>query len=242
MKDSVLKIILFTTLLLVQICNCHSQNSLNLKLYQNTDYHQQLYYIPVPRENKNEGTLNFSRLSLAFNIATKKGLFHEIELQIPEFSRPLDKLDFPQKYGIWKGNSYTQTGSSFACRYELGKMIGKKSNPINFLVSAALNPYYLKVEYSPTVDLSYYNTRSFYGIALNVVPRLYFRINDRFSIDLNTPLRLYNFRRSSYRIDNPILPARQQRSKQTDHLFLEPVYNFRLGLRYSLIQRKIDSK
>lgn len=234
MKLHIIKTRLLITLFICQAGYSFGQYGLSFKIYQNTDLFQQQYHIPQPRENINQDKINFSRISLAFGFRSGKSYFHEVELQIPEFSRPLGKLDFPQKYSIWKGDAYDQIGSSFSCRYELGKLLGDKSKPINLLLSTCINPYYIKLEYTPTVPNAYYYSLTHYGLALNVVPRLYFRLNRLFSIDLNSPIRIYDFRRSKYRQDNPILPLQQQRSKQIDHLFFESVYTIRIGLMYSL--------
>ncbi|HUQ66347.1 MAG TPA: hypothetical protein VM101_09335, partial [Flavitalea sp.] len=105
---------------------------------------------------------------------------------------------------------------------------------IDFLFGAGINPYFVKLESFPKTSSSYYTSITLYGIALNVTPRFYFKINRSFSIDLNAPVRIYNLQRQKNRIDDPILPIRQQRRQGINHLFFEPVYTLRLGLRYSL--------
>ena len=156
-----------------------------------------------------------------------------MEFQVPEFSKPIEKLDFPLKYTFWKGGHFEDAGSSFSFRYELGKILGDQSKPTTFLLSAGINPYYVQLEYEPTISNAYYQQRKFYGFALNATPRLNFKLNQHFRIDLNVPIRIFNFQRTYYRQDNPILPYSQQRFTENKYLFFEPVYTIRLGLMYS---------
>src|SRR5690242_9124228 len=149
MKLQEIKTKLLITLFVCESVCCFGQHGLSFKIYQNTDFFQQQYLYPHPRENINQDKINFGRISLAFELLSGKSFFHEVELQIPEFSKPLEKLDFPQKYSIWKGDAYDQIGSSFSCRYELGRILGDISKPINFLFSTGINPYYVQLEYTP---------------------------------------------------------------------------------------------
>jgi len=225
---------LLTILFVCAAFYAFGQQGQSFKLYQNTDIFQ-LYCISLhPGEETKQAKVNFSRISLAFVFTSRKRSFHEVELQIPEFSKPIEKLDFPLKYTFWKGELFDAAGNSYSFRYEFGKLLGDKSKPINFLLSAGINPYYMQLEYTPDRSNDYYRSTTYYGFALNATPRLYFKLNQRFNIDLNLPIRIYNFQKVKYQIDNPILPVRQQRFTDTNHLFLEPVYTIRLGLMWHL--------
>jgi len=223
-----------TTFLVCEAIYSFGQPGNSFKLYQNTDIFPVQCTNLNPRETTKQVKTNFSRISVAFVLHSKKNYFHEIELMIPEFSKPMEKLKFPMNYRIWKADAYDETGSSFSFRYELGKLLAEKSKPVDFLLSAGLNPYFVQLEHTPTNTNGYYNLATFYGVALNVTPRLHFRLNQRFSIDLNAPIRIYNLQVGKYRQDNPILPIEQQRRTEINHLFFEPVYTIRLGLMYSL--------
>jgi hypothetical protein len=94
------------------------------------------------------------------------------------------------------------------------------------------------LEYMPTTTHGYYISSTYYAFALNATPRLYFKLSPHFTIDLNIPVRIYNFQVEKYRQDNPILPVEQQRNTETNHLFFEPVYTLRLGLMYSLSNKQ----
>ncbi len=229
---------LLITLFVFEAIHAFGQQGFSFKLYQNTDIFQLQCINLQPRETIKQGKTNISRISFAFVLLSKKSYFHEVEFQIPEISKPIEKLDFPLNYTYFKGDSLDEKGSSYSFRYELGKLLGDKSKPFNFLLSAGINPYYVQLEFTPTSPNTYYNSLTFYGFALNATPRLYYKLNRHFSIDLNAPIRIYNLQVDKYRQDNPILPIQQQRSSEINHLFFEPVYTIRLGLMYSLTSIK----
>ncbi len=234
MKLQRLRTRLIITLFLCESIYSFGQQGLSLKLYQNTDIYQvQCTFFKTGEVTKQRIT-NFSRISLAFVLPSKKRYLHEVEFLIPEFSKPLEKLDFPLNYNFWKGSNLDGTGSTFSFRYELSKPLSDKSNPIEFLLGAGINPYYVHLAYEPRPQLSFYRSLKMYGVTLNIIPRISYKFSQLFSIDLNAPIRIYSFRIEANRIDDPILPSRQQRFTETKHLFFEPVYTIRLGLMYSL--------
>ncbi|MGB4848444.1 MAG: hypothetical protein WBP41_11030 [Saprospiraceae bacterium] len=212
----------------------YAQSGLSFKIYQNTDIFKTEYTDDQPGHVRTENNINFIRISMAVNLQTKKGLGHEIEFLMPEFSKPIQKLQFPIHYKFRKGNTSENMAASYSFRYEMHKLFADHSDRIDFLFGVGLNPYYVKLEYTPAASNDYYSSLTLFGIAVNVTPRLYYKLNQFFSIDLNAPIRLYNFQVEKYRIDNPIFPIRQQRRRQNNHLFFEPAYTIRLGLRYSL--------
>ena len=172
-------------------------------------------------------------MSFAFDIMTKKGNTHEVEFLIPEFSKPIEKFQFPMQYVVWKANNIESAATSHSIRYEIQKILPNNSERINFRYGVGINPYYVKIEYTPSTPNAYYTSLKYYGFALNVTPGLNYKLSRFFSIDLNAPLRIYNFQRENNRQDNPILPLRQQRRNYLNHLFFEPAYTIRLGLRYT---------
>ena len=227
MKSTVL-----ITLLACLSVSAYTQSILGFKIYQNTDIFQTRYiesgHLTI------ENNINFTRITLAPHLLTKKGIAHEVEFFIPEFTKPFEKLQFPLQYEFIKGDKSVNEASSFSMRYELHKLLSNNSDRIDFHFGVGMNPYFVHLESTPSTPNAYYISLKYYGFAVNVIPGLYYKINRLFSIDLNAPVRMYNFRGLKYRQDNPILTLRQQRRNQIKHLFFEPVYTIRLGLQYSL--------
>jgi hypothetical protein len=207
-----------------------AQSSPGFKIYQNTDIFQTRYN--ESGEETTEDNINFTRISLSLNFLTKKGLVHEVEFFIPEFNKPFEKLQFPMQYEFIKGDKFVNEASSFSMRYEINKLLSDKSDRIVFYFGVGANPYFVHLESTPTTPNAYYISLKYYGFEVNVIPGLNYKINQQFSINLNVPVRMYNFRGVKYRQDNPILPLLQQRTNHIKHLFFEPVYTIRLGLGY----------
>jgi len=210
-----------------------AQSGFSFKIYQNTDIFQ-TRYIDNSGNVATGGSMHFGRISLAINLLRKKGLTHEVEILIPEFSKPINKLQFPIQHYFATVPQFENEAASYSIRYEIDKLLADKSERIDFLFGVGLNPYYVQLESTPNTPNAYFSSLTLYGVALNATPRLYYKLNRFFSIDLNVPIRIYNFQREKYRQDNPILTTSQQRRNQNNHLFFEPVYTIRLGLRYSL--------
>jgi hypothetical protein len=90
-----MRTILLTTLWVCEALYSFGQQGNSFKLYQNTDIFQVQCTNLNPRETTKQVKINFNKISVAFVLHSKKNYFHEIELMIPEFSKPLEKLKFP---------------------------------------------------------------------------------------------------------------------------------------------------
>jgi hypothetical protein len=119
-------------------------------------------------------------------------------------------------------------------RYELSKTLTSKDKPFAFLLGVGINPYYVHIEYEPNVETVYYSSKQLYGFALNITPRIKYKLSQRFGIDLNVPLKVYDLRGEKNHVKNPSIPIRQQTANGYSNIFLESVYTIRLGLKYKL--------
>jgi hypothetical protein len=226
--------IVFTALFISNVIYSLGQNSFGVKIYQNTDIFETQYYESRTRNVTKVENLNFGRISLAMDIDTKKGYTHEIEFLIPEVSKSLDDVHFPLNYKFRKDETFDGEASSYSLRYEVSKTLTNKAKRFSFLLGVGINPYYVHIEYEPNVETTYYWSTKLYGFALNITPRIKYKFSQRFSIDLNVPLKIYDLRGEKIRIKNPVIPIRQQTTNDYDNIFLESAYTIRLGLMYKL--------
>jgi hypothetical protein len=209
------------------------QRTFGVKIYQNTDIFATRYSESgIPGTTKVEN-LNFGRVSLALNIETAKRVSHEIELLIPEVSKPLDKVQFPMNYEFGKNANFDGNVSSYSVRYELSKAFTDEDQRFTFLPGAGINPYFVNIEYEPNVETSFYHSTTLYGFALNMTPRVKYDVSQRFSIDLNIPLKVYDLRAEHSMVKNPAIPIRQQTNNSESHIFFESAYTVRFGLMYT---------
>lgn len=224
---------LFTAFFILSAAAASGQKSFGVKIYQNTDIFDITYHeggINTTTVNKT----NFNRISLALNLKTKSSLIHELELFIPEISRSLDNIQYPMDYDLRKGDTFEGEVTSYSIRYEISKRLTDETKRFGFNLGAGINPYYLYLQYFPNVETTFYASSELYGFAMNIIPRLEYKISNRFHLDLNIPFKVYDLRGEKVRILNPSIPIRQQTSKEGDQIFFESAYTIRLGLKYTL--------
>ena len=229
-----MKKIVFVILFISNAFYSLGQNDFGVKIYQNTDIFETQYYESRTRETTKVKNVNFDRITLAVDIDTKKGYTHEIEFLIPEISKPLDNIQFPLNYEFRKDETFDGEASSYSLRYEISKLLTHKDKRFSFLLGAGINPYYVHIEYEPNVENTYYFSTKLYGFALNITPRLRYKVSQRFSLDLNVPLKIYDLRGEKNNVENPAIPIRQQKTKTYSNIFFETAYTIRFGLMYKL--------
>jgi hypothetical protein len=217
-----------------------AQKETSIKIYQNTDRFQTVVNESWKNQITTIDVLNFNRLSVALSI--KKWLSHEVELFLPEISKPVEHIKIPMNYEIKKDPRFEGTGSSFSLRYEIGKFLTKEQKQVRFAMAAGVNPYYLKIDYEPNVTTAYPSYNRTYGASFNIIPRFTFDITERLFLDLNIPLKLFDLQMNKTHIRNPAIPIRQQINEYLETKFFENAYTIRLGLAYSLGLRKFGGK
>lgn len=224
----------FTLYLLLILANSYGQNKYAIKIYQNTDKFTAEYYAWNYGSLEKYEYQKFNRLSLALDIETKNKFTHEIELLIPELSKSTYSIQFPMNYEFRKDYGSTGKVSSYALRYELIISLSDKSKRFTFNPGVGINSYYVYIEFMPDVANAFNRSNKLYGFVFNITPRISYKLTNRFKIDVNVPLKVYDLREDAERIDNPAIPVRQQANSKTHSIFFENAYTIRLGLLYYL--------
>jgi hypothetical protein len=218
------------------VVDAYSQTSIQVKLYQNSDFFQATYssYLsssPRPLVVQHQ---HFNRVTVAVNLTRKNNWMHELELFIPDVSRPVADAQFPTAYTFQTySENRTSRVSTYAFRYEMSKVFHSDKR-FYYSLGLGVNPYYTKAEYEPVVDTYYYNNYEVYGAGLNVIPRVAFKITKKLRADLNVPFKLYDLKREKVYVANPSIAHRHQHSAETAHEFFEKTYTLRLGVAYLL--------
>ena len=226
------------TVLLTLISNLvFAQGGIQVKVYQNTDFFSMHTYAFQPDGSKttdHSDEVRFNRFSLAIAFSAKKEINHELEFFIPEFDKPIDKGQFPMDYLSNETAGFNNTVTSFSFRYEVNKTFnpGKR---VHFNVGLALNPYYVKTKFNPSKNSDYiYREDQALGIALNLVPRIIYKVANRLYIDLNAPLKICDVQGELEYVDNPELPESMKKTQKASGEFFRSVYTVRLGVAYAL--------
>lgn len=225
---------IITLVSVLSIIYSYGQRSIGIKLYQNTDVFESQFQERNPDQITSVNNVNLTRFSLAVDVSAKKGYTHEIEVFIPELSKSFDNIQFPTTYRFGKGETFVGKAQIYSLRYELNKTLTSSSKRFCFMLGVGVNPYYLHFEYIPKVNTTFYRSMKWYGFVMNVIPAMKYRLTDRFSIDLNVPVKFYDLRRQKAHVKNPVIPLRQQTRIDYNSIFFETAYTVRLGLTYTL--------
>jgi len=112
--------------------------------------------------------------------------------------------------------------------------LARGSKQLAFNIGLALNPYFVNAEYKPKPNNpnTFYSSEKYFGGSFNVIPRMIFRLSNRFTGDLNVPFKIFDIWREVYEVKNPLIPISQQRKQDWKYSFLEAAYTIRLGITY----------
>lgn len=204
------------------------QSEMQIKIYQNTDSYSVVY-----NDFQETDELNFNRISIAFDLRTRRDLLHELELFIPELSTSIHDVKFPMAYAFRDVSWFDARIDTYSFRYELSKVF-KPSKAINFSLGVAVNPFFTRTDYKSSTSYIYDVENKVYGFSANFVPRVMINVSRRFSIDLNIPLKIYDLKVDVTRVMNLSIPREQQESQETENIFFENVYTVRMGVGYKL--------
>ncbi|HEY0769159.1 MAG TPA: hypothetical protein VGD31_02420 [Sphingobacteriaceae bacterium] len=218
-----------------------AQRQFSIKVYQNTDTYNLI--VAEPWKNQTSETrrvVGFSRFSMALTL--EKEFIHELELFLPEFGKAADDLQFPMHRKITKGPRFQSQASAYSFRYELTKSLTRGNSPLGLSLGAGLHPYYVQIDYTPTVSVAYPSTRSWFGAGIVITPRITYDITKRLYLDLNVPLRVFDYQYNKEHIRNPAIPLRQQVNAFLKYRFFDDVYTLRFGIAYWIGSRKLAGR
>ena len=192
--------------------------SVGVRLYQNSDFFEvKKEYYPTDKITRSS-QVNFNRFSLSIILKTKK-VTHELELFIPEITKPTNKAQFPKNYQHKTGGPFSSEFTSYSFRYEIKKHLAGKSD-LHFNAGIAVNPYYLLIERNPEFPGYFYNYERYSGASFNIIPEIQYNFTNRFSLVLNTPINVFDFHHKIWHVKNPSIPVRQQKIEDTnEHSF-----------------------
>lgn len=208
-----------------------AQRKTGITIYQNTDFFNTSFTYYGPNRTETEQRSNFNRLSVAIDFPYQK-FVHEIEVFVPEFSKELDRIQYPFNYSFRSDTDWEQSFSSFAFRYEIVKQITKKNGPLLVSFGIAINPSYTITKSIRKGGFVFPATDKIFAASLNFIPRLTYVLSERIHINLNVPIKTYDFQYFHQYVENPNVPIDDQKDSNTEHVFFEDVFTIRFGLTY----------
>ena len=186
-------------------------NKISLKLYSQV------------MANKSEGSKLSLGITPAVSLATKNGNFHELQLSDILISREKNNT----KYG-----SSTQLNKKIGIRYSFNYALNNKGKLRVYAGAGAnsnLHSYKYKYNSPGLMDMAEKGeyTRFTTDIDLNITPRLIWNISNKWFVDVNVPVSVFNYTNSIEQIDDV-----QQKIKTNSNSTFPNKYTVNVGLGF----------
>ena len=181
---------------------------------------------------------NFGYFSPALALTNSKGNRHEMEITRVTFSSR-DRIiqasvDSISQEVILGGAR--QKAFLLALRYEYDQYLKPNDPEAKWrpYIGLSANPYFSYTSYSPSTSTQYFSSNSTAGIAFALVPRIEYRLKEKWCLDLNFPIHLAEISGTSERTDNPRLPDRQGVNSRIDFDAFDNVLWMRFGVGFKI--------
>ncbi|MEM0994511.1 MAG: hypothetical protein AAGI49_15835 [Bacteroidota bacterium] len=192
------------------------------KLYTNINYFGST---PVPSLFEwEERFIRFRGFTPAVHFYNdEKWVYHEVEFSNLNFRKTEQQLQDVQEFLI-------------GIRYEYGRVLDiDLGEGLQLLLGGAARTFYYRQSITPKVSNRFDELYQEFKVVLGVVPSIKYRINEQFSIHLNTVISPFVIGMERRFFDNPTLfdATTTQSNFNTDFLFFGDL-TFRLGVAYHL--------
>lgn len=208
----------------------HSQSSLYLKVYHNSDFYRRtenLYDLEArERRDTDYDRNNFNRFSIGAGLSRPK-FYHELELSYNQ--------DFPPIEHIARISNELETTTHFlSFHYEINKVLVSEKS-FRILTGLGLNTYKGKSKSVPEISTMFPVTDRDIGSTLNLIPRISFDLSPKLGVELSSKIGLLNVNNYKSIVHNPDIPVEHQAwVDEVNWSFFPSAYNIRVGLFYEL--------
>lgn len=231
MKSTALRLVSGFAFLL-SVSSTFSQDRLVLKYYQNVD----VYKLTEKRFNGSSANIfsstyktHITRPSLAIFWRSGEKIANEIE-----FSFAWDASPPIQHFYIYRSIDPKYIKQVFIqVSYEVSGIIRKEADNGFITMRLGLDTYAHQRTESPKYG-SFHATQYDFGSTLNAIPRAVFSLYPRIKIEFNSKIGLIDLRNNQYYLDNPQVPEKDRRMKNTSWNYFPKRFNFRIGLQYAI--------
>ncbi len=173
---------------------------------------------------------SFLRLhpSIAFNWQQKERIFQEIELS--DFSAKKTTIT---SNAILPLKPYYMNNVRIAIRYEYLFRINKEDKKTNFFIGGSLSPYFEHVDYQFYSSIDF--PRNFWtiGVKFHIIPRINIALSNRWFLDMNLPIGIFDQDMQEKWVQNPALPILLQKTRGYNFTPL-PDIEARIGVGFKL--------
>jgi len=238
---------IFTLLFIINVFSLSGQQDIKeksklktLKLYANAFYaynENDDYKGSLPSNVKylyEQEKYGFGALSFAIDIQGKNNLSNEFELMPIDIQIIDDNVTFnfgdtiPQAMG---GSKITSIESYF--RYQLNYCFTKKGI-IKPYIGFSSKVYYDFLRDNPNVSTKFMRTNQNIGLNFAIIPSISIKLSEKFAIDFNMPISIYDIKLNVDNYVNPIIPYDDQKTNKIISQMFPKKLNFRIGLTYTI--------
>ncbi len=102
------------------------------------------------------------------------------------------------------------------------------------MISSATQFYYNYTGFTPATSIPFPTSNHKFGLLFSIVPGLTRELSDKFAIELNIPLHLYELTLDSSNNSDPTLSEDNRNEKEIAGKLIPSRFNIRLGVIYKL--------
>jgi hypothetical protein len=229
-------------LLLFLSVNLFSQDlskKIDFKLYTNFDYTPKYLYNDSDTLREYEREINGFNFSPALVFNTQSGNSSEIEISRFRFSNIYNKeYSTINSTGavedIISGDYKKQFELFLRYEYKIGLLKKKGWERFKPVIGFSATPYIKWNKNIPGLSNTFSTSRTTVGLFMSVIPRIEYKLNDKWYLDLNIPLSVLTMDFITNKADNPNLPI-EERTVHTVEFYNGPIaVAVRFGVGYMI--------
>lgn len=143
-----------------------------------------------------------------------------------------------QEIQISNNSSITTSGSEtiqtdLRIRFSYNK-IWHISKSINFISGIGVSPYFFQERAVPKVLSSYERRYRLYGLFLEVIPRIQYRISEKIYLEVYSPLPITEWTSLLRQLKNSAIPEEQQKRTESSFDYFTGIYKVGFGIGMNL--------
>jgi hypothetical protein len=237
-KSLFLNLLAVSSIALAQAQNPNLNYKTALKLYNTTTYEAQTKLVPNSNSSalynvNNTTALQYLQPSIALQWHAKNKNFHELELTKLQLGKEVynSKLVNDSTNATISADGGALVTTSIALRYEyIFNFIKARQTKLVPSIGLSGNPYFRQTTYQQIVSNDFKSTYSKTGFKAFITPRINYFITNKFFLDVNMPICIFDAVATSDYVGNPILPL-ANRTKNSFEFGPFPKYiSTRIGL------------
>lgn len=211
--------ILFLLFISVNLFSQDFSERVDVKLYTNFDYTPKYLYNDSDTLREYEKEFNGFNFSPALVFYTPNGNSSEIEISRFRFSNIYNKeYSLIDSIGavenIFSEDHEKQFELFLRYEYKLALFKRKEWERIKPGIGFSASPYIQWNKRQPELSNEFATSRTTVGLFLSVIPRVEYKLNDRWYLDLNIPLSIVTMNYITTKTNSPNLPI----DERTEHI------------------------